>query len=104
MRITCSTCGKRISSKWLILGMPWSRYTCTGCDSVYAGTLLRLVLVSISTGLLGYLLIGVVKGKMNPLVLPVPLALTLIVLFLNLPRQVTRIEMPPGSDDFTTKP
>jgi hypothetical protein len=63
--------------KWLTLGMPWSKYTCVRCGSVYAGTLLRLIMVSLCTGILGYVLIGVVKGKIDVLLLALPLAITL---------------------------
>ena len=47
-----------------------------------------------STGILGYVLFGAIKGRVNPLWLPLPLALTLAVLFLDLPMQVKRIETP----------
>ena len=48
----------------------------------------------VSTGILGYVLFGAIKGRVNPLWLPLPLALTLAVLFLDLPLQVKRIETP----------
>ena len=78
--------------------MPWSKFTCTGCGSVYAGTLLRLVLISLSTGITGFVLIAVIKGKMNPLFLPPPIALTLAALFLDLPFQVRRVGGPTGGE------
>jgi hypothetical protein len=92
MLIKCSNCGERISIGWLVLGMPWSKYTCTRCGSVLAGTLARLIAVSISTGILGYVLIGVIKGKIDVLLLPLPLLLALAVLFLDLPSQVKLVE------------
>jgi hypothetical protein len=82
---------------WLFLGMPWSKYTCTQCGSVLAGTFLRLALISVSTGFLGYALFGAIKGNVNPLLLPPALALTLVILFLNLPMQIKKV-----SDDGST--
>lgn len=81
-----------MSKQWLALAMPWSTYTCRGCGSVLAGTLLRLVVVSLCTGVLGYVLIAVIKGKINPAVIPLPLILTLGALFLDLPGQIKRAE------------
>ena len=92
MLIKCSTCSDRISLGWLFLGLPWSKYTCTRCGSIFAGTLLRLLMISISTGILGYLLFGAIKGKINMLFLPLPLALTLAILFLNFPMQIKQVK------------
>jgi len=92
MLIKCSTCRERISLGWLFLGLPWSKYTCEKCGSVFAGTLFRLAMISISTGFLGYLLFGAIKGYVNPLLLPLPLVLTLVVLFLDLPMQVKKVD------------
>jgi hypothetical protein len=99
MLIKCTTCGERISMKWLTLGMPWSKYTCAQCRSVYAGTLLRLIMVSLCTGVLGYVLIGVVKGKIDFWFLPLPLALTLAVLYLDLPKQIKKVGVPAQADE-----
>jgi asparagine N-glycosylation enzyme membrane subunit Stt3 len=99
MLIKCPTCREPVSKKWLALAMPWSKYTCGKCGSVCAGTFLRLLVVSISTGVLGYVLIGVIKGKIDPILLPLPLALTLAVLFLDLPLQIKRVNMPTESTD-----
>jgi hypothetical protein len=92
MLIRCPTCRNPIAKKWLVLAMPWSTYTCPQCGTVCAGTLFRLLIVSISTGVLGYLFIGVIKGKIDPIVLPLPLAVTLAVLFLDLPWQVKSVK------------
>ena len=99
MLIKCTTCGERISMKWLTLGMPWSKYTCVQCGSVYAGTLLRLSIISISTGVLGYVLIGVIKGKTGIPFLPLLLAVTLAVLYLNFPGQIKRVDSPAQAND-----
>lgn len=72
--------------------MPWSTHSCRRCGSVLAGTLLRLIVVSVCTGVLGYVLIAVIKGKLNPVVIPLPLILTLAVLFLRFPAQIKRVE------------
>jgi hypothetical protein len=53
-------------------------------------------MVSIATGVLGYVLIGVIKGKIDPVWLPIPLALTLAVLFLALPLQLKKIQSTRG--------
>jgi hypothetical protein len=79
--------------------MPWSKYTCVQCGSVYGGTLLRLFIVSISTGVLGYVLIGVIKGKIGIPLLPLPLGVTLAVLYLNFPGQVRRVDSPAQAND-----
>ena len=92
MWITCPICRKPVSKKWLLLGMPWSTHRCRRCGSVLAGTLLRLIVVSVCTGVLGYVLIAVIKGKLNPVVIPLPLILTLAVLFLRFPAQIKRVE------------
>jgi len=101
MLIKCLTCGERISPVWLVLGMPWSKHTCSSCGSVYAGTFLRMLLISVSTGILGFVLFGAIKGNANPLILPLPLALTLAVLFLDFPMQIKKVDAPtqPSDDD-----
>jgi hypothetical protein len=102
MLIKCSTCGRRIPPGWLFLGLPWSKHRCAQCGTVFSGTILRFVLVSISTGLLGYVLFGVIKGKTDPLLLPLPLVLTLTVLFLNLPWQLKKVDAPSETVDRDT--
>jgi hypothetical protein len=92
MLIKCSTCGVPISKGWLFLGFPWSLYTCSRCGAVYAGTLLRVLLLSVASGFLGYVLIGAIKGRTSPFLLVPALALTLILLFVNLPKQVKRVD------------
>jgi hypothetical protein len=82
---------------WLFLGMPWSKHTCTQCGTVLAGTLLRLLLVSVSTGFLGYALFGAIKSNVSLLLLPPALVLTLVILFLDLPMQIRKV----GDDDST---
>jgi hypothetical protein len=92
MLIKCPKCREPIAKKWLVLAMPWSTYTCPQCASVYAGTLFRLLTVSISTGALGYVLIGSIKGTIDPLLLPIPLAVALAVLFLDIPCQIKTVK------------
>jgi DNA-directed RNA polymerase subunit RPC12/RpoP len=99
MVIKCSTCGERVSVGWLFLGLPWSKYTCVRCGSVVGGTLVRLVMISISTGLLGYVLFGAIKGRINILWLPLPLVLTLVILFLDLPMQIKKDDQPAKRSD-----
>ena len=77
--------------KWLFLGMPWSTYTCPQCGSIFAGTLLRTVLITVSSGFLGYVVVGVIKGKVNLFLLPPALVVTLVILFVNLPLQVKKV-------------
>jgi len=91
MLIRCSTCRKRIPMGWLLLGMPWSKHTCARCGTVFSGTVIRTVLISISTGFLGYLLIGTIKGKISLFFVPPMLAVTLAFLFLNLPKQIKKV-------------
>jgi RimJ/RimL family protein N-acetyltransferase len=71
--------------------MPWSKYTCPRCGSVFAGTLRRTVLVSLATGVLGYIAIGSIPGNVNPLLLLPAAAVTLIVLFADLPQQIKKV-------------
>lgn len=88
----CSTCGTRVSNAWLFLGLPWSKYTCARCGSVFSGTVLRFVLTSTAVGLLGYVVMRVLKSKMNPALLPPVVALTLVLLLVNLPGQIKRVD------------
>ena len=53
-----------------------------------AGTLLRLVLVSLATGFLGYVLIGAIKGKGHPLLVVPAAIVALVVLLCDLPGQI----------------
>jgi len=85
--------------KWLTLAMPWAKYTCVQCGSVFAGTRLRLLMISVSTGILGYVLIRVIKGKADALLLPLPLAAALIILYVNLPMQIKRVDVPAQKND-----
>ena len=95
----CSKCGARISRKWLILGLPWSRYTCAGCGSVFAGSILRFAVNSFVLGLLGFLLIRVVKGKTSPVFLIPVAVLALVVLLADLPGQIGEVrDKGEGSD------
>ena len=91
MMISCSTCGARISTAWLFLGLPWSRYTCEQCGSVFAGTVLRFVLISIAVGVLGFVLIRVVKGWITPTALILPTGVALSLLLLRLPGQIRKV-------------
>jgi hypothetical protein len=91
MLIACLKCGTRVSTKWLLLGMPWSKYTCSQCGSVLAGTALRFVLTSLAVGVLGVVLISVVKGRMGPFALVLPLAVAAAVLLLRLPGQIRKV-------------
>jgi hypothetical protein len=50
------------------------------------------VLLSVSTGLSGYVVIGAIKGKVNPFLVAPPLMLTLVLLFLYLPGQISRVD------------
>lgn len=98
MLLKCRTCGTRVSAKWLFLAMPWSRYACIRCGSVFAGTILRLALSSLAVFLLGFVVLGVVKRGTNPVLLMPALALALAVLTLDFPLQLKRID-PTGSAD-----
>jgi len=89
--IRCVTCGRRIAPRWLILGLPWSSYTCPDCGSVLGGTVLRFALTSVAVGALGIVVIGVIKGRMAPATLIPPLAFALAVFLLPLPRQIKRL-------------
>ena len=92
MLLKCSTCGARISTRWLFLALPWSRYTCARCGSVFAGTLLRTASTSIVVGVLGYIVIQVIKGKMSPIFLLPALAVALLLFLGNLPRQMKKVD------------
>jgi hypothetical protein len=43
---------------------------------------------------LGYVLFGAIKGRINILWLPLPLVLTLVILFLDLPMQIKKVDQP----------
>jgi hypothetical protein len=87
----CPTCGLRISAKWLFIGLPWSKYRCKRCGSVLAGTLVRLVLTSIAVGVAGYVLLGVLKGRMSAAALVPTIALALVLLLGHFPWQVKKV-------------
>ena len=91
MFIRCSTCGARVSKTWLFLGLPWSTYTCAQCGSVFSGTIVRFLMTSVAVGLLGYVLIRVLKGKMIPALLPLAIGLALVLLLVNLPGQIKKV-------------
>ena len=91
VRITCSSCGEPLALSWLVLGLPWSTYTCARCGAVFAGTSVRLILVSLATLVLGYVVIAVIKGKQGWILLPLPLAVTVAVLLLNFPFQIKQV-------------
>lgn len=91
MLMKCLKCSTRISTKWLILGLPWSKYKCIQCGSVFAGTILRFVQNTIVIGVVGFILLRVVKGKASPIILP-PIILISFILFLaNLPGQIKNV-------------
>ncbi|MCK5596690.1 MAG: hypothetical protein KAJ04_04510 [Candidatus Eisenbacteria sp.] len=74
------------------MALPWSKYTCTRCGSVFAGTLLRAALTPIVVFSLGYVVMRVLKGRPNAVSLLLALGLTLMVFVLNLPHQLRRID------------
>jgi len=84
----CPICGTRVSTKWLLLGLPWSTYTCARCGSVLAGTLLRFVLSSLSVGVVSVVLLAVIKGRVSPAALAAPVVVALALLLLRLPWQI----------------
>jgi len=89
----CSECGAQISKRWLFLGLPWSKYSCSRCGAMFAGTILRTTLTSIAVGILGYLLIPAIKGKMSPtFIIPIA-ALTLVLFMGNFPGLIKRIDI-----------
>lgn len=90
MLIRCSTCGRRISPRWLFLGLPWSSYRCEGCGSVFEGTILRFALTSIAVGVLGILVISVIKGRATAVTLILPVIAVLALFLLPLPGQLRR--------------
>ena len=98
MLMKCSTCGSRISRTWLILGLPWSKYTCAQCGSVLAGTILRLVQNTIAVGVVGFFVMRVLKGRMSPLLLLPMIAVALVLFLANLPGQIRRVGKAAGSD------
>ena len=96
--LSCTECGRRISLKWLLLAMPWSNYTCAHCSSVFAGTLLRTGVTSLTILILGYVLIQTLKGGMNPVLLVPAIGFTAAVFLLNLPHQLKTIHREERSD------
>ena len=89
--LVCPACGERIAKRWLFLALPWSTYTCARCDSVLAGTPLRLVLTSLAAGVVGYALIAVIKGRTGPVVLILPVVAALAIFVLRLPGQLKKV-------------
>ena len=90
--ICCVHCGTKISKSWLLLGLPWSKYTCPKCNSVYAGTIWRTILIWVASTIVCYLIISVIKHSMNPLFLIPAVILLLISLLINLPKQIKIID------------
>jgi DNA-directed RNA polymerase subunit RPC12/RpoP len=97
--IKCSTCGSRVSRRWLLLGLPWSKYRCVQCGSVFAATTLRFVLTSVAVGIVGYVLIRVVKGMMSPVLLIPAVGLTLLLLLVSSPWQIRKVGEAARSND-----
>ena len=93
----CPTCGSRISRSWLLLGLPWSKYSCSVCGSVLAGTILRFVQNTFAVGVIGILLIRIVKGKMTPIIFPLIIGIGLFLFLFNLPGQIKTIEVTTNS-------
>ena len=90
MVIKCLTCGSKISRTWLFLGLPWSRYTCSQCGSIFCGTIPRLVINSVAVGATGYFLIPAIKGKVSPFLLLPLIGLALVLFFVDLPWQIKK--------------
>jgi len=90
--IRCTNCGTRISKSWLLLGLPWSKYTCPQCYSVFAGTILRTIIIWIASTIVFYVLISVIKYGMNPLFLILAVILLFALLFFNFPKQIKKID------------
>jgi len=90
--IKCLTCASRISKTWLFLGLPWSKYTRAQCGSMFSGTILRFVLNTIAVGVAEYFVIRVLKGMMTPFLLLPLTALLLVLFFVHLPWQITKVE------------
>jgi hypothetical protein len=99
MLLRCTTCGERVSARWLLLAMPWSKYTCGRCGAVFAGTFVRLAISSLAVFLLGYVVLGVIKRGTNPALLLPALALVLVVLTLDLPAQLKKLDAAESADD-----
>lgn len=92
MFLVCPTCGAGIARRWLFLALPWSRYECLRCGTVLGGTPLRLVLTSLAAGIVGYLLIAVIKGRVSPPVLIIPVLAALGLFTLRLPGQIREVK------------
>ena len=90
--LRCTVCGLRVSTRWLLLAMPWSKYTCRRCDSVFSGTAARTAVTSIVVFVLGYVLIQVLKGGMSVPVLVLALGLTAAAFLLDLPHQLKTVD------------
>jgi len=98
MLMKCSHCGTQISKKWLFLGLPWSKYTCSKCGAVIGGTILRFIQNTIIIGICGYFSIQVLKGFITPFLL-IPIIVLILVFFLvNLPGQIKGGGKPKGSE------
>jgi hypothetical protein len=92
MQMKCFTCGKKISKTWLFQRLPGSKYTCPQCGSTFAGTNPRMLLTTIVAGVLGYVAIQVIKGKMSFFLLLPIVFLTVILFLAELLKQIKRID------------
>lgn len=92
MLIKCPVCGKPVSREWLVLGLPWSKYTCGTCQSVLAGTILRFAVNTVVIAVVGFFAIKALKGSLNPLLLLPMFAVAAILFLFNLPGQIKRME------------
>ena len=92
MLIACLKCGTPVSVRWLFLGLPWGSYECPKCGARFAGTVLRFVLTSLAVGVVGYVLIAVVKGRMAPAALALPVCVALALLLLRFPGQIKSVK------------
>jgi len=96
--LRCNACGLRVSTRWLLLAMPWSNYTCSRCGSVFAGTFVRSAVTSVLVFILGYVLLQVIKGRMSAVVLVPALGVTAAAFLVDLPRQLRTVDRRGHSD------
>jgi hypothetical protein len=88
----CTECDTRISITWLFLALPWSKYTCKKCGTIFAGTLFRFISITAEISLLGYLAIRSIKGRTSPIILLPLIVLGLMLILLDLPGQIKKVE------------
>ena len=96
--LKCNVCGLRVSTRWLLLALPWSNYTCARCGSVIAGTFVRSAVTSVVVFILGYVLLQVIKGRMSAVVLVPALGVTAAAFLLDLPHQLKTVDRGGRSD------